>query len=331
MKKSLLVSVFTSFVILFALSANAQFHIASTTGYTANVDVVPLSIVNTTDGCQNGYNYNVKLGYRISFTGTNAPASMYTLQGVLGCGVSTHFFDLPNNGGYGNITSQSRVWTTKKDCATATVQSFSCNLVTLEIEGPGISRRFVTLPAASSVVLPIQLVSFTAIWEQNAVNLKWVTASEENNASFTIERSANGTEWNGIQTIKGAGTSSTTLTYTTTDAAPLIGVSYYRLRQTDIDGKSTYSEVRTVESAANATAKISLYPVPNTGNTINLAGISNVNEYSLTVMNTAGTQLYRTNLSKTSVELPSLNAGLYIVVVKNKVSGESTSFRYVKM
>lgn len=330
MKRILLVSLAVLSISFFSAPVNAQINVASTDGYMVKINIQPVAIVPTSSSCVNGYNYNVKLNYTINYTGSNLPSNLYTLQGTIGCGTNTHFFQLPKSGASatGSVTSGSNVWNPNKDCATATLTSLGCNLVTIEIQGPGISQRFVSAPA--NIILPVKLVSFTAAREQDIVKLNWATATEENNEYFTIERSVNGNEWTAIKTIKGAGNSASLINYETVDASPLPGTSYYRLRQTDIDGRSTYSDVRTIESSSS-NGKISLYPVPNTGNTINLTGISNINEHELSVLSTTGALLFRTKLSRNSVELPSLKAGLYIVVVKNNVSGESTSFRYVKI
>jgi hypothetical protein len=65
----------------------------------------------------------------------------------------------------------------------------------------------------------------------NKVDITWSTATETNNKYFTIERSANGTDFVAIGTVNGAGTSSSVNNYSFVDINPLTGVSYYRLTQ----------------------------------------------------------------------------------------------------
>ncbi|CAG0959136.1 hypothetical protein FLAV_00602 [Flavobacteriales bacterium] len=96
--------------------------------------------------------------------------------------------------------------------------------------------------------LPISLVSFTADLKETAVLLNWITASEQNNNYFTIERSNNAIVWEQIGIVKGAGNSSTTLNYSFLDKNPLSGISYYRLKQTDFDGKSDISDIVSVSN-----------------------------------------------------------------------------------
>ncbi|MGW8123081.1 beta strand repeat-containing protein [Roseivirga echinicomitans] len=99
--------------------------------------------------------------------------------------------------------------------------------------------------------LPIVLLSFKASPAIGAVNLKWVTAIEENNQFFTIERSADGKKFEPILYVDGAGTTETFRTYTATDLFPIHGRSYYRLKQTDFNGQFEYSEVISVAFGGN--------------------------------------------------------------------------------
>jgi hypothetical protein len=100
--------------------------------------------------------------------------------------------------------------------------------------------------SANNLALPIELVSFEAKARGDEVEITWSTAAEVNNDYFTVERSTDGTAFEPIQTIDGAGNSTQLLHYAVVDKAPASGISYYRLRQTDYDGKFSYSEIRAV-------------------------------------------------------------------------------------
>ena len=104
--------------------------------------------------------------------------------------------------------------------------------------------------------LPIELLTFSATPKESAVLLKWTTASETNNNFFTIERSSNGTEWTEIGSQKGAGNSSTILNYELYDFQPLLGVNYYRLKQTDFDREYTYSVIETVKFTSSTALEV---------------------------------------------------------------------------
>ena len=86
--------------------------------------------------------------------------------------------------------------------------------------------------------LPIELTSFTAECDKKQVNIKWEVATQTNNDYFTIERAVDGKNFENIGTIKGAGNSSQTMNYTFVDTDPVAEAAYYRLKQTDYNGKS---------------------------------------------------------------------------------------------
>ncbi len=91
--------------------------------------------------------------------------------------------------------------------------------------------------------LPIDLISFSGEALYNHNLLQWVTATETNNDYFTIEKSHNGTSFEIIGNIDGAGNSTTLKHYLLKDIKPDAGISYYRLKQTDFDGSSAYSDI----------------------------------------------------------------------------------------
>ena len=106
--------------------------------------------------------------------------------------------------------------------------------------------------------LPIELLAFSGRREGEQVRLEWVTASEQDNDYFTLERSADGADFTPIATVDGAGTSFETLYYTEPDRAPLAGWNYYRLWQTDFDGTTTVSPVVAVWMPAGADTPLTL-------------------------------------------------------------------------
>ena len=109
--------------------------------------------------------------------------------------------------------------------------------------------------------LPIELASFWATDEDGLVGLNWITHSEINNEKFTLQRSPTGFDFEQIGVVPGAGNSAEKLTYTFIDEAPLGGLSYYRLKQTDFDGKESYSNVISVHRKGTGLA-FQVYPNP---------------------------------------------------------------------
>jgi hypothetical protein len=129
--------------------------------------------------------------------------------------------------------------------------------------------------------LPIELLDFTAKYNgKDAVDLKWVTATELNNDYFTVERSADAANFNEILNKDGAGNSTHTIHYKAIDAEPLSGLTYYRLKQTDFDGKFSYSKIVPVE-----TDKISFEVINTYNSTENGVLEVTVNCYSSDFLN----------------------------------------------
>lgn len=110
--------------------------------------------------------------------------------------------------------------------------------------------------------LPITLTQFTATPKSQNVVLSWITSTEINNDHFVVERSADGKNFLAIATVKGAGNSNSVISYQTIDQKPLNGKNYYRLRQVDIDGRSTLSSVVMVNFTGDNFIKV--YPNPVT-------------------------------------------------------------------
>jgi hypothetical protein len=111
------------------------------------------------------------------------------------------------------------------------------------------------------VALPVKLLSFTAEVQDGHVQLKWVTASEINNDYFNIEHSTDGVIFTPISKIMGARNSMRILHYSSVHYTTLDGVSYYRLKQTDYDGQTSYSKIVAVDFNTSDFF-IDIYPNP---------------------------------------------------------------------
>lgn len=110
--------------------------------------------------------------------------------------------------------------------------------------------------------LPVTLTSFSAAAQGTGAAVRWATASEQHNAGFEVQRSANGRDFTPLAFVAGAGTTPSTHTYQYTDATPLRTTCYYRLKQLDIDGTFAYSPVVVVQAAASSPTASSIYPNP---------------------------------------------------------------------
>jgi hypothetical protein len=168
-------------------------------------------------------------------------------------------------------------------------------------------------------ILPVTLVYARATWlpKQTAVQLQWATATEEHNAGFTVERSADGRKFVALTTVPGAGNSLSLRTYAYTDTRPLnTAISYYRLRQTDQDGTEQFSPVMTVK-AGRAALSLELLPTADGRYQPLLPGRTGAGQ--LVVYSAAG-RLLQTYAIREGEELPLIDlrpqpAGMYLVRV----------------
>jgi hypothetical protein len=113
---------------------------------------------------------------------------------------------------------------------------------------------------SSVIVLPVELSSFNAELNYNQVDVFWTTFSETNNDYFSVEKSENGKDFYEIGQINGKGNSTQISNYLFTDEKIVEGISYYRLKQVDFNGRYTYSNIKSVE---NEMIEIALNVFPN--------------------------------------------------------------------
>ncbi len=177
---------------------------------------------------------------------------------------------------------------------------------------------------ATNTPLPVELTSFTATLRFDVVELKWSTASELNNDYFTIERTMNLENFEEIATVPGNGTTKAIHHYNASDNSPAYGRSYYRLKQTDYDGKYTYSDLRVIDYEGPKFAALRVYPnpLPNTKNlNVVVTGLKEQSEVPIMIYNVQGQlvleQILHTDIPGTlnhEIELTDhLRSGLYVI------------------
>lgn len=177
-----------------------------------------------------------------------------------------------------------------------------------------------------NAVLPIELAAFTAEYLEGKVQLKWSTASETNNDYFIVEKSINGEIFDAIATIQGAGNSNYIRSYNYTDKNINTQANYYRLKQVDIDGKSTYSKVIAVFTDYMGSLS-EVYPNPlnlDEGKdlVIHISEFIEGADYNISVISNTGTVAYRESgvaeQSMLSINLSQANniaPGTYLLII----------------
>lgn len=163
------------------------------------------------------------------------------------------------------------------------------------------------------VPLPVNFTVFTAMAGKNQGFLKWQTAQEQNSRDFTIERSSDGVSYDAIGVIDAAGNSATPSDYSFIDETPLNGRNYYRLRETDLDGKFMYSDIRMLSfSATDDNQQLVWFQTGDKAVEVNLKLGSN-ELYS--VMDAGGRLVQQGQLSSGKLYLTQQPRGMYVVKV----------------
>ncbi|MEM0995570.1 MAG: T9SS type A sorting domain-containing protein [Bacteroidota bacterium] len=172
--------------------------------------------------------------------------------------------------------------------------------------------------------LPVEMMHLDAYAGEDAVEIEWETARESGSSEFWVERSPNGTSFWTIGEVAAAGNSDGPTRYQFTDAQPLPGRTFYRLRQVDQDGSFSYTRVVEVDAQAAPLEVTELYPNPASDQLhLRLRVRSSDPAGSLEVYDARGNLAYTQNLSlragETDLEIPvrELAAGMYLLRVRS--------------
>ena len=194
-------------------------------------------------------------------------------------------------------------------------------------------------PAAGAgvhpVLLPVTLGAFTGKKEGATTLLNWTTATETGNNYFSIERAPDGESFAPIGSVKGTGNSTVPLNYSFTDKQPITGNNYYRLKQVDYNGKSSYSNIVVINFGGGSFRLNWLRPVPASEKvTLSLDVESDGNcayaVYDMTgrkVLNGVYTGMHTGN-NVNDLDITLLGKGVYVIALEK--DGEKIMSKLVK-
>ena len=172
-----------------------------------------------------------------------------------------YFFDTDPGFGNGHTISVTPTTDLSNYTFAADVSALNDSMHTLYVRTYDGWSMTTTKSFIKGSVTPVTWLSFNAKMKADSVLLNWSTASELNNARYEIQRSADGNSFTTIGTMNGNGTSSLQHDYAFTDKQPLNGVSYYRIKQVDLDGRFTYSVVIAIRFGGGS-SYTAVYPNP---------------------------------------------------------------------
>ncbi|MBT2557153.1 cadherin-like domain-containing protein [Hymenobacter sp. ISL-91] len=262
-----------------------------------------------------------------------SPVASFTIRTLPGSNSGTLFFDgtavIP-----GQVILLANADKLTFDPSAGFVGTVTFTYTATDQSGAGSSNTATFSIPVDNRPLPVTLVAFEAQAVRDTdARLTWRTATELNNDHFEVERSFDGRSFTTVARVAGQGTSSSATSYTRTDAgvaAKATGLVYYRLRQVDLDGTSSYSAVKTVRFSR--TASIALAPNPTTATTeLDLRQLPE-GSYQVQVLDAVGRVVLATTArggSQPTLDLRTAPSGTYIVLVRGE-GGRQFSKRLVK-
>ncbi|HEY0039022.1 MAG TPA: GEVED domain-containing protein [Flavisolibacter sp.] len=212
------------------------------------------------------------------------------------------------------------------DIQGSSAQTYDRSLWTTSLSGTGLAKVLTfgetysnfALQTPSASILPVRWLSFDAKASRGIVSLNWQTTYEINHDYFLVERSGNGTNFEVIGRVESR-SSPEIGTYRFSDNSPLTATAYYRIKQVDVDGTVTYSDVRKINGTAGR-ATVKVYPNPVTGSVLMVErGSTFEGLLNYQIVNTAGFAV-RAGTLQTAVEkiaLTGLPSGMYVMLLSN--------------
>ena len=179
--------------------------------------------------------------------------------------------------------------------------------------------------------LPVTWLSVSGTIHEGKSFINWSTASESNTSSFTVEHGADGINFATLNNLPAAGHSNIVSKYSWIHAQPKPGINYYRIRQTDKDGRYSYSKIVSVQYRKDGVALV-LFPNPAREKLTVLlpenpgGGISN----HISIYNTTGQVVYQqtvaTGTTQFQVNISHLPKGFYKLLLAQTSGSKSVSF-----
>jgi hypothetical protein len=185
------------------------------------------------------------------------------------------------------------------------------------------SIRYFTIGSTNiNSALPVKFSNLVANLNNDIVNLKWSTYLEQNNDYFSVERNNELNQWEVLSKVKSKGNSNIKTDYSFNDFNQSKGSIFYRIKQTDFDGKYTYSNI--VSLNTNTYNEFIIYPsISNYKLTIK----STINDLStINIVNEIGKEFTKKitmsmqSDGTISIDISNLLPGTYFVIFANKKS-----------
>ena len=199
----------------------------------------------------------------------------------------------------------------------------------VEVTSASLPNSVIAMIENTCSALPVKLRSFDARLNGQVVSLNWVTAGEVSNQGFYIEKRIGNGLWEPLGFVNSLavnGTSESELNYSYTDNNIVKGLIQYRLKQLDIKGSYSYSDIRIVKPYSIST--ISIFPNPSHG-TVNIAFADANARYSIIIYNTEGKMVGQWQNLNSLFTVNNLQAGAYYIKIRQDQTGDVNTFKVI--
>lgn len=172
----------------------------------------------------------------------------------------------------------------------------------------------------TNLIVPVQLIGFTAQSKDNHVLLNWDVTNEINMAKYVVEYSTNGIDFNSLASVDARAITGS-ISYEFIHQNPVIGKNYYRLKMMNTDGSFTYSPVRMIQFNKNVIVRV----FPNPATTIlNVQVVKQDNKLaSVYLYNSTGQCLIsKSFVLNTQLDVSKLAAGTYMIRVDDGIESK---------
>ena len=251
----------------------------------------------TYDNCNWADNYcNYLNNWNVTVQGRNAETLGNTATGngsaTIAAPTCASGTTLLNPAALYGVPAYAYSWNTGENTSTLNVTNGPATYTATVTDACGTVRTatfIITCPLA------LDMGNFEAAHSGKDVQLSWSTNYEKENQHFAVMRAGSDLNFEEIGQVLSQGNSETPQFYTFMDREPLQGISYYQLKNVDINGQATLSDIRSIET--NPSGKtISVSPNPNNGQFSLELAIQKTGNYSIQIVSSEGKVVYQTNL-----------------------------------
>lgn len=173
--------------------------------------------------------------------------------------------------------------------------------------------------------LPVSLLSLNANCEGNHVKISWTTASESNSKNFIVQSLSGANTFASVDSVQAAGNSNQIRNYSLNDNNCTDKSCYYRLKQTDIDGRVSFSNIVAVSCQNNKDFEIVSLHTQTSAKEINLVvNAADDENFNYILYNSLGQEINSGNSSVSrgtnniSLDITSISQGTYFLLIKSE-------------